>query len=89
MKLSHTRAMVNAALHGELDNVKTETDPFFGLAIPAEIKGVPASVLNPRKTWPDAKAYDNQAAKLAGMFRANFEKFGDVDPAIKNAGPKG
>jgi phosphoenolpyruvate carboxykinase (ATP) len=89
MKLSHTRAMVNAALHGELDSVKTETDPFFGLAIPAEIKGVPGDVLNPRRTWRDASAYDAQAKKLAEMFRKNFEKFGDMDPAISNAGPKG
>ncbi|HUR00128.1 MAG TPA: phosphoenolpyruvate carboxykinase (ATP) [Gemmatimonadaceae bacterium] len=89
MKLSHTRAMVNAALHGELDTVKTEMDPFFGLAIPAEIKGVPVDVLNPRKTWRDASAYDAQARKLADMFRKNFEKFGNMDPAISNAGPKG
>ncbi|MFN2636035.1 MAG: phosphoenolpyruvate carboxykinase (ATP) [Gemmatimonadaceae bacterium] len=89
MKLAHTRAMVNAAIHGDLDNAKTETDRFFGLAIPTEIKGVPASVLNPRKTWPDANAYDAQARRLAEMFRSNFEKFGNVDPAIKNAGPKG
>jgi phosphoenolpyruvate carboxykinase (ATP) len=89
MKLSHTRAMVNAALAGELDSVKTEADPIFGLAIPTEIDGVPATVLSPRQTWRDAAAYDTQAKKLAAMFRENFEKFGSVDPAIKNAGPKG
>src|SRR6202165_3638087 len=89
MKLSHTRAMVNAALAGELDNAKTEADPVFGLAIPTEIEGVPATVLNPRQAWRDTAAYDSQAKKLAGMFRENFEKFGSVDPAIKNAGPKG
>ena len=89
MKLSHTRAMVNAALAGELDHVKTEADPFFGLAIPREVNKVPPEVLNPRTTWRDTAAYDAQAKKLAGMFRQNFEKFGSVDPAIKNAGPKG
>jgi phosphoenolpyruvate carboxykinase (ATP) len=89
MKLSHTRAMVHAALAGELDGVKTETDPIFGLRIPTEIKGVPSKVLHPRDTWPDAAAYDAQAKKLAKMFRENFEKFGSVDTATKNAGPKG
>ena len=89
MKLAHTRAMVRAALAGELDRVKTETDPVFGLAIPSEIKGVPSKVLNARATWPDAAAYDAQARKLAKMFRENFEKFGSVDSATKNAGPKG
>jgi len=87
--LEYTRAIVNAALAGDLDKVKTQTDPFFGLAIPIEIKGVPAKVLNPRETWPDPAAYDAQAKKLAGMFRENFEKIGNVDAATKNAGPKG
>jgi phosphoenolpyruvate carboxykinase (ATP) len=89
IKLSYTRAIARAALAGELDNVRTETDPVFGLAVPTEIKGVPNKVLNPRATWQDAAAYDAQAKKLAGMFRENFEKFGSVDSAIKNAGPKG
>jgi phosphoenolpyruvate carboxykinase (ATP) len=89
MKLAHTRAMVHAALAGELDSVKTDTDPVFGLAVPSEIKGVPSKVLNPRSTWPDPAAYDAQAKNLARMFRENFEKFGSVDSATKNAGPKG
>ncbi len=89
MKLAHTRAMVHAVLAGELDNVKSETDPIFGLAVPTEIRGVPSKVLRPRDTWPDPDAYDAQARKLAGMFRENFETFGSVDSATKNAGPKG
>ena len=89
IKLAYTRAIARAALAGELDNVKTETDPVFGLAVPAEIKGVPNKVLNPRTTWPDPIAYDAQARKLAAMFRENFETFGSVESAIKNAGPKG
>ena len=89
IKLAYTRAIARAALAGELDNVTTETDPVFGLAVPTEIKGVPSKVLNQRATWHDAAAYDAQARKLAEMFRENFEKFGSVDSAIKNAGPKG
>jgi phosphoenolpyruvate carboxykinase (ATP) len=87
--LDYTRAIVNAALTGELDKVKTHTDPVFGLAVPTEVKGVPAKVLNPRETWQDPAAYDAQAKKLARMFRENFEKIGNVDAATKNAGPKG
>ena len=89
IKLAYTRAIARAALAGELDHVKTEKDPVFGLAVPAEIKGVPNKVLNPRATWPDPAAYDAQARKLAAMFRENFETFGSVESAIKNAGPKG
>jgi phosphoenolpyruvate carboxykinase (ATP) len=52
------------------------------------VNGVPTEVLSPRRTWIDGAAYDAQAKKLAEMFRKNFEKFGSVDAAIKNAGPK-
>ncbi|MEO8910772.1 MAG: phosphoenolpyruvate carboxykinase (ATP) [Gemmatimonadaceae bacterium] len=89
MKLSHTRAMVRAALAGQLNDVKTETDSIFGLPVPLEIEGVPSKALNPRSTWPDPAAYDAQAKKLAKMFRENFDKFGSVDTAIKSAGPRG
>src|SRR5688500_1122036 len=89
MKLAHTRAMVRAALAGELDAVKTVKDPVFGLDIPVEINGVPADVMKPRETWPDTAAYDTQAKKLAEMFAKNIEKFGDaVSAAVRKAGPK-
>jgi phosphoenolpyruvate carboxykinase (ATP) len=79
---------VHAVLAGKLDNVSTAIDPIFGLAMPTEVEGVPGNVLNPRTAWTDAAAYDAQAKKLASMFRENFEKFGSVDIATKNVGPK-
>ncbi len=90
MKLSYTRAMVNAVLRGDLDEVETTTDPIFGLAIPNAVPGVPDEVLQPRNTWADPAAYDAAATKLAEMFRTNFEKYADgVSDAVKAAGPKG
>lgn len=89
MKLGHTRAMVNAILSGDLDNVATTTDPIFGLNSPQSVPNVPAEVLNARNTWADKDAYDTQARKLAGMFRDNFAKFPDASDVIKAAGPKG
>ena len=88
IKLSYTRAIVNAVLAGKLDHVSTQNENIFGLAVPAEIPGVPGEVLNPRATWSDPAAYDAQAKKLAEMFSENFAKFGTVDAAIRNAGPK-
>ena len=88
MKLEYTRAMVRAALAGSLDEVRTETDSIFGLAVPTDVPGVPPTVLRSRETWPDPTAYDAQARKLAGMFRQNFEKFGaNVGDDIRRAGP--
>ena len=89
MKLAYTRAMVRAALAGQLDDVDTATAPFFGLQIPTNVPGVPSEVLNPRDTWGDKDAYDAQAAKLAGLFAENFERFADrVPESVRNAGPK-
>ena len=89
MKLSYTRAMVSAALAGELEQVPTTADPIFGLNIPAEIPGVPTEILNPRDTWVDGAEYDVAAGKLATMFKDNFKRFeAQVADGVKEAGPK-
>jgi phosphoenolpyruvate carboxykinase (ATP) len=75
MKIAYTRAMVNAAVEGRLDDVATKMEPFFGLAIPVAVPGVPDEVLDPRAAWADPIAYDAQAKKLAGLFEQNFKQF--------------
>jgi len=87
MSLKITRALVNAALNGQLNGVKYATEPAFGLSIPLSCPEVPAEILNPRNAWADKEAYDRQAADLASRFEANFEKF-DASEAIRAAGPK-
>jgi phosphoenolpyruvate carboxykinase (ATP) len=89
MRLAHTRAMVRAALAGELDHVPTTRDGFFGLDVPTTVPGVAPELMNPRATWSDPEAYDAQARKLAAMFVKNFEQFAEhVDEAVRKAGPK-
>lgn len=89
MKLGYTRAMVNAALAGELDGADFEADPVFGMDVPTAIEGVPAAVLKPRGAWSDGAEYDAAAAKLAQMFADNFKKFADqVSDEITAAGPQ-
>ena len=88
MKLGHTRAMVNAALAGELDAGEFVDDPVFGIAVPTAVPGVPSEVLTPRTTWDDGAAYDAAAEKLAAMFKENFKQFEEqVSDEIKAAGP--
>jgi len=90
MKIAHTRAMIRAALAGELDQVPYRTDAIFNLEVPQEVPGVPTEVLNPRSTWKNPAAYDEQARKLARMFVENFKSFeADAAPEVKAAGPKG
>jgi len=75
MKLSYTRAMITAALNGELDQVEFEKHPVFGMLMPKMCPGVPKELLHPRYTWADRAAYDQAASKLAEMFIQNFEKY--------------
>ena len=87
MNINHTRAMVKAALTGELDNVPYEKDAVFGLSIPQSCPGVPANVLTPRKTWSDGPAYDAKAEELSKLFRKNFTKFETAEAQLAAAGP--
>lgn len=88
-KLSYTRAMITAALNGDLQNVKYEAHPVFGLAMPTSAPGLPVEILNPRNTWADKNAYDEKANSLASYFNKNFEKFKSfASDEIKSAAPK-
>jgi phosphoenolpyruvate carboxykinase (ATP) len=88
MKLSFTRAMITAALNGELENVNYQTHPIFNLAMPVSCPNVPDHILDPKKTWPDAESYDDAANNLALAFVKNFEKYTNYNIAeIADAGP--
>jgi phosphoenolpyruvate carboxykinase (ATP) len=90
MAIPHTRAMIRSALAGTIADATLTVDPVFGLRVPTAVPDVPDGVLNPRATWADAKAYDAQAGKLAGMFRENFKRYADqVGDDIKAASPPG
>jgi phosphoenolpyruvate carboxykinase (ATP) len=87
IRLSHTRAMLRAALSGKLDGIEKGEDPFFGLLVPKSCPDVPAEVLDPRSTWQDRQAYDAQGRKVAGMFEENFAQFADlVSKEVRDAG---
>jgi len=88
MSIAYTRAMVHAAVTGALAGVPTKPHPIFGVAVPAACPGVPAEVLDPRSTWVDPQAYDEQARKLAAMFATNFQVFAaEVADDVRAAGP--
>lgn len=88
MDLKYTRAMVTAALNGELEKVRFKHDDIFNLDIPTSCPGVPSEILDPRNTWSDKNEYDLSANRLAELFVKNFQKFGMISNEIRNAGPK-
>jgi len=88
IRIPHTRAMLNAALVGDLDDVEYVEDPVFGLLVPTTVPGVPSSLLIPRDTWADPEEFDRQAAALALMFAENFAMHSDgVDESVVKSGP--
>ena len=88
MKLSYTRAIIDAIHDGSLAKTEVVEDPIFKVAVPKECKGVPSELLIPRNTWADSSAFDETAKKLATLFHDNFEKFKEGCSAeIIGAGP--
>lgn len=69
--LKYTRALITAALSGQLGQEGFTQDPLFQLAIPNACPEVPAHLLNPRSNWKDVQAYDLAARKLIEAFTKN------------------
>ena len=92
MKLKYTRAMITAALNGDLGNYTYEDyhiHSVFGVAQPRSCPGVPTEVLSPRTTWNDDDAYYKMAFKLSNSFRHNFKKFESyASEEIRRGGPQ-
>lgn len=88
MKLSYTRAMVTAALTGDIEKSEFIKDDTFGVAVPTTIEGVPSELLIPANTWEDKKAYEERCQKLASSFVENFKKYTKMDADVVAAGPK-
>ena len=89
ISIKHTRALLNAALDGKLQDVEYRTDPIFGYQIPTSCPDVPAQVLNPGESWSDPKAWLDRYRQLAGRFRDNFKKFeAGCPPEVIAAGPQ-
>lgn len=89
IKLAYTRALIHAALNGELNTVMYETMPVFHFAVPTGCAGVPSEILNPKNTWANKDAYDEKATSLALQFIKNFEKYASGSgQEIATAGPK-
>ena len=89
MPIKETRALLNAALDGSLNDVEFRKDPNFGFEVPVAVPGVDNSILDPRSTWADKGEYDATAAKLVDLFVENFAEFAPhVEEGVRQAGPK-
>ena len=86
MPIRATRALLTAAMDGTLAAGEFRKDDNFGFEVPVAVPGVADILLDPRRTWDDASAYDTQAAKLVEMFSNNFGQYiPHIDDDIKAA----
>ncbi len=88
ININYTRAMVRAAISGQIDSAEIVTEPVFGLRVPTSCPDVPSNVLLPRNTWSDPAAYDQQAHQLADLFKKNFAQFEVSSETVLAAGPR-
>ena len=89
MPIKATRALLNAALDGSLNDAEFRTDPNFGFQVPVAVPGVDSAILDPRETWANKAEYDAMAAKLVDLFVENFAQFADhVDEGVRQSAPR-
>jgi len=88
ISIGHTRAMLTAALNGDLLDVEYYTEPVFGFQVPKSCPNIPDDVFDPAKSWPSKEAYNDKYRQLAARFVENFKKFADDSPPeVCDAGP--
>ena len=89
MPIKATRALLNAALDGSLNDAEFRTDPNFGFEVPVSVTGVDDAILDPRSTWADGEEYDRTAQKLVQLFVDNFADFeSHVDEGVRQSAPR-
>lgn len=88
MSLKITRALISAALNGDLETVDYGKHEVFGLSVPKSCPGIPSEILNPRSTWDNKDEYDQKVNYLADAFIKNFEQFsGSANEEILSGAP--
>jgi len=89
ISIHHTRALLDAALTGELNKGKFRKDKIFGFEVPKSCSGVPEEILDPVNTWGDKNEYWERYDGLAARFIENFKLFEDGCPeGVEKAGPE-
>jgi phosphoenolpyruvate carboxykinase (ATP) len=89
MPIKATRALLNAALDGSLNDAEFRKDPNFGFDVPVAVPGVDSAILDPRSAWADKDDYDRTAHKLVQLFVDNFAQFeAHVDEGVRKAAPQ-
>ncbi len=88
MPIKATRALLDAALGGQLKSMPMRTDPYFGFQVPTSVPGIDPKLMNPRETWADQAEFDALSRQLVSDFHENFKYFEPhVDQDVRKAAP--
>ena len=88
ISIKFTRLMISSILNGDIEDSEYMVDSIFGLNIPKSIRNIPTDILDPRMSWSDKSAYDQEAIKLSNLFKENFKQYGDSIIHLEKYGPK-
>ena len=88
ISIKFTRLMISSILNGDIEDSEYMVDSIFGLNIPKSIRNIPTDILDPRMSWSDKSAYDQEAIKLSNLFKENFKQYGDSIIYLEKYGPK-
>ena len=89
ISIKDTRAIIDAIIDGDIEEMPTKTVPVFNLEVPTELPGTDTGILDPRDTYEDVSVWQEKAEDLASRFIKNFEQYTDIEggAALIAAGP--
>ena len=89
ISLKNTRAIIDAIISGEIDQMETRHIPFLNLTVPTSLPNVDKGILDPRDTYKSEEEWEVKAKDLAARYIKNFEQYTDTEEGRKlvYAGP--
>lgn len=89
ISLKNTRAIIDAIISGEIDQMETNHIPFLNLTIPVELPNVEKGILDPRDTYKSEEEWEVKAKDLAARYIKNFKQYTNTEEGkrLVYAGP--
>lgn len=90
ISLKNTRAIIDAIISGEIEEVNTKAIPFLNLTIPTVLPHVSEDILDPRDTYENKTEWETKAKDLAARYIKNFEQYTNTEEGkrLVSAGPQ-
>ena len=89
ISLKNTRAIIDAIISSEIDQMETRDIPYLNLTIPTVLPNVSDGILDPRDTYIDKTEWTRKAKDLASRYIKNFVQYTNTEEGkrLVSAGP--